>query len=280
MFKQRKNHQNAEPPTDHNDIVQSIDFSSFRSPDLEIQPKPSLVEKYSAFRDALNPNVDVVYHPCCSTDSSPSAAFPDSRVIYVDWDPSESEDSMSAKTVEKLKKAGLEAYFADANIFDPGPVDVVILRNPGIESYGPIADLKPGGYAIVNDYHLNATQLHRMDEFELVGILHDRTPDHAPILDTENPEQYWQTVETDEELQCAVVYDGIGILARNETGTTTPTLQQLKDAIDRIKAEYPDAIEEAGALIYDNGTKVFPSNLPPKKGQLDDFFVFRRKIME
>ena len=254
-----------------------VHFSPLATPEVVVQPRPDLVAKYRAFEDTLHPAVDTVYHPCGANDTSPSEAFPNSRVIYVEWDQSQGEDSVSAKTVEKLKADGQEAYFADANEFDPGPVDVVILLNPAIKSEGPVSHVKEGGYALVNDYHGNASQLHEMEDFDLVGILHTRTPDHSPVLDTVTPEAYWEEVETNEEFQNSPGYQGIALMTQSETGTATPTLAQYKAALARIKREYPDAMSMDGVLIYGPGLKLFPIVLPHKKGHMDDLFVFRRK---
>src|SRR5262249_38291120 len=147
---------------------------------FEAVAHPDLVAKYQAFQDTLRPATDVVYYPCSGNDCSPSAAFPDSRVVYAEYG-----DQSAMQNVAALQAAGAEAHYADARTFDPGPTDVVILLNPTIKPDGPMASLKAGGYAVVNDYHGSATNLHRRtDDFALVGILHNRTEDGAAVLDT------------------------------------------------------------------------------------------------
>src|SRR3989338_2943770 len=78
--------------------------------ELRVAPAGDLVAKYKLFQQATGANVNVVYHPCSATDISPSAAFPNSRVIYVEKD----EDSVNA-----LTKAGYEVHHASALEFNP-----------------------------------------------------------------------------------------------------------------------------------------------------------------
>lgn len=80
-----------------------------------------LVAQYKLFATAVTGNREVIYHPCSAEDMSPSAAFPDSRVIYVDMD---------EQAIKALQVAGQEAYHASATEFNPGPIDLLIMLNP------------------------------------------------------------------------------------------------------------------------------------------------------
>lgn len=250
-----------------------------RNNEIVPRPKPDLVAAYRVIQDELHPDTGIIYHPCNADDISPSIAFPKSRVIYVEWDSHAVESSLAYKNVEALKTAGQEAYFADARVFNPGIVDIVILRNPTIASDGPVSHLKSGGYALVNDYHGNASELFKKDDdFELVGIVHSRTPNKGPILDTEAPELYWERVETDEELQSSPDYPGLVLMTKSQTGTERLTLELWQATLDRLREEYPDAKSIEGMLMYGSpDLRFFPEALPRKKGHMDDLFVFRRK---
>lgn len=207
-----------------------------RTQEIIPHPRHDLVAAYQTFQDALHPEVGVIYHPCNGDDISPSVVFPKSRVIYAEWDGHEATDSSAHRNVVALKDAGYEAHFIDAKVFNPGPVDIVILRNPTISSYGPVSHLKPGGYALVNNYHGNASELHKKDdEFELVGIVHNRTPDKEPILDTISPELYWERVETDEELQASPDYPALVFMTKAQTGTERLTLELWQATLSRLR---------------------------------------------
>ena len=233
----------------------------------ETEIHPDLVEMYSVFRDAFQPKADVVYHPCCATDSSPSAAFPDSRVIFVDLD---------EQSIGGMKAIGLEAYTADATTFDPGPVDVLILLNPAMDYEEPASHLIAGGYALVNNYHGTANDFYRDPDFELLAIIDNRTPDGKPAVDRDHPDQYWELVETDEEFRSSPAYEAIAFLVEKRTGISNLDLHQYKQAINEALDESPSPLKMDGYLIFPGGG-MMPAFLPTKKGASDDFFVFRRK---
>jgi len=88
---------------------------------IEPESQPDLVAKYLLFKEKFNPKANVVYYPSCGGNNiSPSVAFLNSRIIYVDID---------EKSVEVLKKGGFEAYAASALEFNPGDVDILIMLN-------------------------------------------------------------------------------------------------------------------------------------------------------
>ena len=161
------------------------------SSDQKTGPKQpeDLIEKYSVIRDALDLKPSIVYHPCGAYDCSPSAVFPDSRVVYVDTD----EESMAA-----LQEAGYETHTADATEFDPGPVDLLILLNPAISSSGPASHVGEKGFVITNDYHSNASELYRNPNFDLRGFLREDN-DGEYIFDKESAAQYWEGGDVDTE---------------------------------------------------------------------------------
>lgn len=161
--------------------------------ELQAEPSEDLVAKYRLFQQVTGANVNIVYHPCSATDNSPSAAFPNSRVIYADLD---------EKAVEALKKAGCEAYRKSALEYDPGDVNVLILLNPQIAPDIPSQHVVLGGYTICNDYHGTASHLRKNPEWELKGVI---VPSREGSIsyDTAQLDEYWQEVETDEEWKAA-----------------------------------------------------------------------------
>jgi hypothetical protein len=240
--------------------------------EIVAEPRSDLVAKYNAFDEYFGPVTGIVYHPSCANDSSPSEVFAgaDNRVVYVDL----SNDSVIA-----LQQAGLEAHAADANTFNPGPVDLLILLNPAIGNENVAAHVKPGSYVLANDYHANASDFYHSDEYELMGIIHDRTEGDKAIVDTENPEQYWELAETDEEFRASAEYLAISKMTEMATGIKNISLTEYKVLIEKIKTEHTDAHEMDGCLMWteDGMSKIMFVGMPRKKGHQDDFFVFRKK---
>lgn len=258
---------------------------------IEVEPRPDLVAKYLLFREKFKPKADVVYHPCGANDISPSVAFPDSRVIYVDIDD---------KFVDALKKCGFEAHTASALEFDPGNVDILIMLNPTIPPDVPSSHVCENGFVLSNDYHGTASSLHRNEQYQLRAMV--RTSNVGELmLDTENLEDYWREIDTDEEFQNAKLdwgaanYTMAVPVVESVTGKKENILAEYKKIIamareeerrknDEIIAENPELAELIGdpdkedAIMFDyNGRQfVLVTTLPRKKGTVDDIFVFQK----
>src|SRR5665647_1763435 len=79
-------------PVDGKGIGLSGENKERPEPGVEISEHE--VEVFQTLDRALNPKKDLIFYPCCARDASPSAAFPDSRVVYVDI------DELSIKTLK------------------------------------------------------------------------------------------------------------------------------------------------------------------------------------
>lgn len=119
------------------------------------------LEKYRLFiGEAKLSKLDIIYYPCCGADATPSSAFPDRRVIYVDTN---NDD------IGTLQDAGMEAYCKSALDFEPEKnVDVLILLNQMIPVDRLVDHVAPKGYVLCNDYHRAATAL-KKPKFCLAG---------------------------------------------------------------------------------------------------------------
>src|SRR5438105_2552409 len=171
---------------------------------IEAQADPERVAVYSFFREKIGLGKEaVIYQPFISRDISPTAAFPESRVIYVDKYTSD---------VEAYRRKGVEVHQHATPDFDPGPVNVVIL-DPTLPYDWFDKQLVPGGYLLCSDKYNTATIL-REDEatfkpqgrpyYELQAVMRPTTEGQSGLVyDTENLEDYWKTIETDEEWQKA-----------------------------------------------------------------------------
>lgn len=266
------------------------------------ESSPDLVESYQAFVEALKPHAKVVYYPSNGYDVSPSEAFPDSRVVYVDID---------KQAVQTLQKSGFEAKWASAAGPVPGKpkipefaiplqADVLILLNPVIPYEIPAKKLASDGYILCNDYHGTATAVHKDSEFKIQGILRTNPETKKKFLDTENPEQYWEEVDSEEAFKNApmtwgaVNYTTAASIVEKVTGKTENILEEYKKLVATAQSEahekkkkrdeeHPEfAFLDHGtdeAVTYTHNGKMFILNarLPKKKGTVDDIVVFRKE---
>lgn len=259
--------------------------------EIKAEFNPDLVKKYQLFDQMAHPPKKVIYHPAGANDVSPSVAFPDSRVIYVEID---------KKAVEALQKEGHEAHQASALEYDPGDVDILIMRNPTISAAVPASHVVKGGYVISNDYHGTATEIKKDTDFQLRGLIRN-TKDRGLIYDTENIEDYWKEIETEEEFKNAtfgwgtVNYAGAAQVVETVTGKKDNVLAEYKKIITEARerqrqknilmlkkhpemADFIADSEKEDVLMFNRGGTQLTllTRLPHKKGTVDDLFVFER----
>lgn len=264
-------------------------------PPAPAEPDPNLVAKYVLFKETVQPKADLVYHPSCGHDVSPSFAFPDSRVVYADID---------EKSIMAIKQAGFEAHCVSALEYDPGQVDILIMLNPAIPPTVPASHLAEGGFVLCNNYHDTASSLKNDDQFEFCAIIKPGS-DEKIIYDTEDLDDCWREVETDEEFKKApFTWGGASYLfaapvVKAVTGKEENVFTEYKKILERAIAEneqkYAKLIadqpelesvladeEDNDVIFFDfNGRQfVLPTTLPMKKGVVDDIFVFRKKGSE
>jgi hypothetical protein len=146
------------------------------------------VAQYRAVADRFKISPDVVYHPGSGHDVSPSAAFPESRVVYVDVDEAAMDD---------LSRAGYEAVGADATGYElAAGADVVVFRNAGLVEEAVVdANLRSGGWVLANDHLESARHLARLDALELVGVVPDDWTGKSPPVDAGRLDGYLSRLE-------------------------------------------------------------------------------------
>jgi len=135
------------------------------------------IAQYRAVANRFGIDADVVYHPGSGHDVSPSVAFPEAEVTYVDVDVAAMYD---------LGTAGYAARWADATAYTVGGgADVIILRNAGlIEEAIVERNLRAGGWVLANDHLESARHVAGMDRIELVGVVPDDWPGDIPRIET------------------------------------------------------------------------------------------------
>ncbi|MGH7141160.1 MAG: hypothetical protein ACREGH_00805 [Minisyncoccia bacterium] len=256
---------------------------------IEAGPIPERVAMYALFDEEVQPKKDVVYHPGSGHDISPSAAFPGSKVIYVDSD---------AKSMEAIQQKGYEAHAASALEFDPGPVDILILMNPEFSPEVPSSHVIDGGYVLANNHKLSATDLHNDPKYFLQGVINNTATQNISI-DTQNLEDYWKEIDTEEEFQKTQSYDPAFFMpvtnaVKKITGTSENVLTEYKKLLEQTREEMrkeneqilatnpgaqvpnPDT-QDALILMHDGEPVVLNAHLPNKKGTADSLFIFKKQ---
>jgi hypothetical protein len=249
------------------------------------------VAKYSLFKEKFNPKADIVYHPCGGADVSPSEVFPESRVVYAD---------IHTQSVDALKKVGVEAHETSALEFNPGDVDILIMLNPQIRPEFPASFVLPNGFVLCNDYHLTASLLKESGQFELRGVI-IKNKEGELFCDTENLEDYFKEVETDEEFK-RIPFTWGDLNYRH----AMQTVEAITGKKENIVAEYKEIIkmareqtrkinaeilkgnpgseeffknkdtEEVFTFEHNGEPFLIETSFPKKKGSNDDLFVFQK----
>jgi len=260
-------------------------FSQPESQERQPQASPDLVRAYQIFQEQLHPQTDLVYYPSCELDTSPTQAFPNSRVVYVDID---------EKSIGILKKNGFEAVQTDSREFVPDkPVDVLILLNPGSTGTNPKKLVNRGGYILCNDWHRTATEMNSDPDFKLKGIvLKSGRQTEEQTFDQENPQEYWEEIGSDDELKTLdngamykyIVRDLTLILGGDRVKDLIDQRQVVEEhgkICAKIKMDAEASGNKSGILSYEkDGRSLVLFSLPRKKGNMDDIFVFERVSSE
>jgi hypothetical protein len=241
------------PTDDKQDIINKIRKMGNKEI-LPVESKDEMAD-LNAFQNEFKPKSDLVYYPCCGSDVSPAKVF-DGRVIFLDND---------QKNIDALNKAGYEAVCADANNYEPGNVDILVVYNPQMRPEPFLKYVSENGYMVCNNWHGTADFMSRRDEFEFMGAV-----SQDGKVDRENLNDYWQKVETDEELFEA-----------------DPSIeQQIQDIVTRLTGQSENILQNYRSILAENPTGMVPNGespiilwgIPVKKQS--GTYIFRRKINE
>lgn len=223
----------------------------------------SAKEALTTFNEILRPKAGIVYYPGCGLDRSPSEVFGDSRIIYVD---------LNVTCINGHLYDGREAYVADARAYDPGIVDIVILKD--FYCQRPVTCVASGGYVISSDFWRTADEIAQREDFTLVGVLRRVADSDTYELDTSDLKKYLSYVETDEEFMREAEKSGTLrdiIEALRKSGKTGKSMLALYEEILRESEEVAGSVgkmDSSGALLFPIQRKI----------RLEEaFFVFRRK---
>jgi hypothetical protein len=147
------------------------------------------VTQYETFARYFDVTPEVVYYPGSGHDVSPSAAFPESCVIYADVD---------AAAMNDLDKAGYETVWADATAHElETGADVILFQNAGLMEE-PIVErnLRGSGWVLANNHLESAEHVATLETVELVGVIPD---ENRLTVNTSNLDGYLSRLDTGPE---------------------------------------------------------------------------------
>lgn len=239
-------------------------LSRFLKDGKQLEHSEEFIQTLRIFDESFHPRKNSIAYPCCGYHEEVSLAFPQSRVIYVDY---------SQDPIKKLKHAGHEAYQKSVFDFEPPTdnkkVDIVLLFNPQLLSQQPADWVDENGYLLSNNYHDRATEMLKNQDFLLLGVIVRNSCDQQTI-DRENPVEYLQEIGSDEQW----------LLVNPDS------FNEAKQAVidhgrkdQNILREFRSFIEKGKIMmgrVY-IGEKDFPV-IPKKKScSVNDIFIFQRK---
>ena len=244
------------------------------------------IKLFRAFQEAFAPRAELIYYPGCELDTSPSEAFSESHVIYAD---------ISLEATISLREHGFTAWSFDANTFVPvEQTDIVIILNSGVKPEFATTNLRTGGYLLCNNYSGTTKEAIRSTHLTHVGSL--ELENGQPILCTENLQEYWQEIDTEEAFVTHRASASYCRDVRKFTGKNEDFLAEYRTLLERSRkatAEFYAALERAhpdpfplrltdsdGPIYVDpRDPSTVLSGIPKKRGHADTLFVFRRKLV-
>lgn len=246
-------------------------------------PRPAEIPPYAGdrvvklltfFGENVSPDMKIVYYPCSNVDISPSVAFPNSKVIYSD---------IEEVSVNTLVMEGYDARLEDATNYIPEEeIDLIFILNPTIDPSHPISIATDDGYVIANNYHMSADKINNLGGFELVGVLAGGGESEDVKYDTEDVEECFEEVDTEDDFKKAPFGWGVAdyltteSIVRRVLGKEIAVIEGYKKLREMV-IEHGSQVEDLGILrIEGQNDAQFSMRLPRKKGAVDDLFVFSR----
>jgi len=269
--------------TDSDEYLEKLSFGG----DLVVEPEvnEARVKRYNAAAEEFEINPDLVYHPAQHNDVSPSAAFPESEVIYVDVD----EDA-----VEALQEEGYDARVGDAEKYElDEKADLAIFMNQMFDVENTVEhNLAEEGWVIANNYHGAASTLQQKENYVLNGAVSQTYANHPtaetrePEVETDNLELYWERITNEEEYKewRPEKYRRKMEKVKKESREEKNLFEGLKDIKREKMQQKINELQTIGKDTHEERIKSLQAELgnpkihkPTKKGNADTLYVFQRR---
>lgn len=207
--------------------------------DAKQEPYESFAEGWGEIIVALKLQPGRVYYPCSNMDIVLSSLFPDAEIFYADKD---------ERIVERLRELGLTALSVSAEVFDPGPVDLVYLLNPQIPPFVPASRVKLGGYVVCNNYHGTANEMRSLNYFELIGAVVETSGITEFV--THDLQSFWEHVVISSDEDFAYKYPERYSLCVGALKTIGYDGMQVTEAIKKGIFSRPTRREDAVLFVF------------------------------
>lgn len=249
---------------------------------FEPNASEKLAEDYRLLAAQMEEQPKEILYPCCETDVTPSAVFPQARVQYVD---------MNRQAMEALIARGFDAHYgrvltgreegqsssdsSEAPLFEPKKqVDLLILLNPQISPFAIVQYVRQRGYVLCNNYHRTADEMYTCQAFTPVAVLNTG---QEKKLDTASLDEYFQLMMTDEEYKQAAPekYRVIQRYVYGKIRTLFPRLFDVSQAVPQFLKQAEGKHEMFGTITI--GKHELPKPLRKKQSSADDLFLFQKK---
>lgn len=264
-------------PSDAVNVSKEADRHSF-----EPHANETLAADYRLLTTQMEEQPKKILYPCCESDVTPSAAFPNTEVQYVD---------MNQQAMEALMARGFDAHyghvpagrqegksssdFSEAPLFIlKGQVDLLILLNPQISPFAIVQYVRERGYVLCNNYHRTADEMHTCSDFAPAAVLHTA---EGKSLDTTSLGEYFQLMTTDEEYKRAdpEKYKAVQRYVYGKIRTLFPRLFDVSHAVPQFLKDAEGKREMFGTITI--GKYELPKPLRKKQSGADDLFLFQKR---
>jgi hypothetical protein len=239
-----------------------------------------LAEGYKKLIDVAQHPPQTILYPCSRLDVTPSTAFPEAAVTYIDAE---------RDVVKKLLHEGYDAHcawvpagrpdeeglFQEGNLpaFSPrGETDLLILLNPQIAPFEVVRWVRRNGYVICNNYHSTADEMHTCKDFSPIAMLDISTHEVA----TQGITDCFELITTDAEYMTLApeAYKKIQRFMRGRLRTLFPGIfdvsHVIQEYLEKARGRY---------TMFDTvfiGKHRLPRPLRKKDSNADDLFLFRK----
>ncbi len=262
--------------------VELDDTVSTQDEEFIFEPTSSadLAKRYEVITKHIEGSLNNILHPCCQSDVTPSIAFPNSSVTYVDmtkeWMDALREDGYDARwgKVPLGRDDGVsESDLSEAPEFEPDKdYDLLILLNPQIGVDGVVEWVRNKGYVLCNNYHSTADEMYAHGDFEPVAVIPDSD---GTIIDTDELDDYFELVTSDDEYR-KIDPDDYRIIQRFIYGWRAyfPRVFNVSSAVPQFLEKAHGQHEMFEGIFI--GNKSLPKPLRVKWSNVDGLFLFRK----
>jgi len=143
------------------------------------------INQYRTASESLEIDPELIYEPANGADISTSEAFPNSDILYAE---------IRDNAVEAVNKAGENVVLGDGEELKLSSLpDLVVFRNSHMDEVEALTR-NPAEYVFANNWTGSASNIAKMDEYEITGIVPQNETyleDAESVEDGETPDDLY-----------------------------------------------------------------------------------------